>query len=179
MPDDIRHRQEHIQFLEDYITEITDKMEDITGGRDYAKDIRSLEYRIETLEKSDNKDLTDKIPSLKKELEELKKVFVEEAWENNVYPMYDDMLARLNKVNYVLFGDKKEFTYYAPGAVRIAEKASAPVKDATATRQSGRECYLSAFSIVWNSSTAALGGGSLVARSAASIASNSSCAPPP
>ena len=27
-----------------------------------------------------------------------------------------------------IFGDKKEFTYYAPGAVRIAEKASAPVK---------------------------------------------------
>ena len=38
------------------------------------------------------------------------------------------MLARLNAVNYVLFGDKKKFTYYAPGAVRIAEKASAPVK---------------------------------------------------
>jgi arylsulfatase len=28
-----------------------------------------------------------------------------------------------------LFGDQKEFVYYAPGAVRIAEKASAPVKN--------------------------------------------------
>ena len=28
----------------------------------------------------------------------------------------------------VIFGDKKDFTYYAPGAVRIAEKASIPVK---------------------------------------------------
>ena len=74
---------------------------------------------------SESNDLADKYPE---KLEELKKVFEEEAWENNVYPMYDDMLARLNKVNYVLFGDKKEFTYYAPGAVRIAEKASAPVK---------------------------------------------------
>jgi len=43
-----------------------------------------------------------------------------EAWD----PMYDDMLARFNAVNYVISGDKKEFTYYAPGAVRIAEKAS-------------------------------------------------------
>jgi len=32
-------------------------------------------------------------------------------------------------VNDVLFGDQRDFTYYAPGAVRIAEKASAPVKD--------------------------------------------------
>jgi len=29
----------------------------------------------------------------------------------------------------ILFGDKKEFVYFAPGAVRIAEKASAPVKN--------------------------------------------------
>ena len=31
-------------------------------------------------------------------------------------------------MNNVLFGDQKEYVYYAPGAVRIAEKASAPVK---------------------------------------------------
>ena len=42
--------------------------------------------------------------------------------------MYDDMLARLNAINYVLFGDKKDYVYYAPGANRIAEKSSAPVK---------------------------------------------------
>ena len=29
---------------------------------------------------------------------------------------------------YCIFGDQKKFTYYAPGASRIAEKASAPVK---------------------------------------------------
>jgi arylsulfatase len=74
---------------------------------------------------SESTDLADQYPE---KLEELKKLFEEEAWENNVYPMYDDMLARLNAVNYVLFGDKKEFVYYAPGASRIAEKASAPVK---------------------------------------------------
>ncbi|MFC2148039.1 arylsulfatase [Bacteroidota bacterium] len=74
---------------------------------------------------SESRDLAEEFPE---KLEELKKIFEEEAWANQVYPMYDDMLARLNAVNYVLFGDKKEFTYYAPGAVRIAEKASAPVK---------------------------------------------------
>ena len=74
---------------------------------------------------SESKDLAEEFPE---KLEELKKIFEEEAWANQVYPMYDDMLARLNAVNYVIFGDKKEFTYYAPGAVRIAEKASAPVK---------------------------------------------------
>jgi arylsulfatase A-like enzyme len=74
---------------------------------------------------SESKDLAKENPE---KLEELKKIFEEEAWANQVYPLYDDMLARLNAVNYVLFGDKKEFTYYAPGAIRIAEKASAPVK---------------------------------------------------
>jgi arylsulfatase len=59
---------------------------------------------------------------------ELEKIFEEEAWKYNVYPLYDDMLKRLNAVNDVLFGDQKEYVYYAPGAVRIAEKASAPVK---------------------------------------------------
>ena len=71
---------------------------------------------------------TDVAAQYPEKLEELKKIFDEEAWANQVYPLYDDMLARLNAVNYVIFGDKKEFTYYAPGAVRIAEKASIPVK---------------------------------------------------
>jgi len=74
---------------------------------------------------SESNDLAAEYPE---KLEELIAIFEEEAWANQVYPLYDDMLARLNAVNYVLFGDKKEFTYYAPGAVRIAEKASAPVK---------------------------------------------------
>ena len=62
-------------------------------------------------------------------LEELKKIFDEEAWKYNVYPLYDDMIKRLAKQQDRLFGDQKEFVYYAPGAVRIAEKASAPVKN--------------------------------------------------
>lgn len=57
-------------------------------------------------------------------LAELIEIFDEEAWKYNVYPLYDDMIKRLNAVNDVLFGDQKEFVYYAPGAFRIAEKAS-------------------------------------------------------
>jgi hypothetical protein len=50
------------------------------------------------------------------------------AEENNVYPLYDDMIMRIAKQQDRLFGDRKEFVYWYPGAQRIAEKASAPVK---------------------------------------------------
>jgi arylsulfatase len=69
--------------------------------------------------------VADKYPE---KLEELKKRWEELAWENNVFPLYDDMIQRIAKQQGRLFGDRKVFTYYSPGAVRIAEKASAPVK---------------------------------------------------
>lgn len=96
---------------------------DINVRGDFEEDVWELYHVAEDF--SESTDLAEKYPE---KLEELKKVFEEEAWANQVYPMYDDMLARLNAVNYVIFGDKKVFTYYAPGAVRIAEKASVPVK---------------------------------------------------
>jgi arylsulfatase len=39
------------------------------------------------------------------------------------------MLKRLAGTQEILFGDQRDFVYYAPGATRIAEKASAPVKN--------------------------------------------------
>ena len=75
---------------------------------------------------SESTNLAKKYP---KKLEELKKLFDEQALENNVYPLYDDMVKRMAAINDILFGDKKEFVYFAPGAVRIAEKSSAPVKN--------------------------------------------------
>ena len=66
-------------------------------------------------------------------LEELQQMFDEEAWKYNVYPLYDDMIKRLAVQQDRLFGDQKEFVYYAPGAFRIAEKASAPVKNRSHT----------------------------------------------
>jgi len=62
-------------------------------------------------------------------LAELQQIFDEEAWKYDVYPLYDDMIARLASQQDRLFGDQTEFIYYYPGAVRIAEKASAPVKN--------------------------------------------------
>jgi arylsulfatase len=75
---------------------------------------------------SESTDLAAKYPE---KLEELKKIFDEEAWKYNVYPLYDDMIMRLAKQQDRLFGNQKEFIYFAPGAVRIAEKSSAPVKN--------------------------------------------------
>jgi arylsulfatase len=79
---------------------------------------------------SESTNLADENPE---KLTELKKVFDEEAWKYNVYPLYDDMIMRLAKQQDRLFGDQKEFVYYAPGAFRIAEKASAPVKNRSHT----------------------------------------------
>lgn len=75
---------------------------------------------------SESTDLAKEHPE---KLEELKKLFEKEAWANQVYPLHDDMLSRLANINTIIFGDQKEFTYYAPGAVRIAEKTSVPVKN--------------------------------------------------
>jgi arylsulfatase A-like enzyme len=62
-------------------------------------------------------------------LAELIEIFDEEAWKYNVYPLYDDMIRRLGAQQDRLFGDQKEFVYFSPGATRIAEKSSAPVKN--------------------------------------------------
>jgi len=62
-------------------------------------------------------------------LQELIGIFDEEAWKYNVYPLYDDMIRRLGAQQDRLFGDQTEFVYFAPGAIRIAEKSSAPVKN--------------------------------------------------
>ncbi len=62
-------------------------------------------------------------------LAELIEIFDEEAWKYNVYPLYDDMIRRLGAQQDRLFGDQTEFVYFAPGAIRIAEKSSAPVKN--------------------------------------------------
>ena len=79
---------------------------------------------------SESNDLAAENPD---KLEELVEMFDEEAWNNNVYPLYDDMIKRIAGQQDRLFGDQREYVYYAPGAVRIAEKASAPVKNRSHT----------------------------------------------
>jgi len=79
---------------------------------------------------SESTDLSAQYPE---KLEELKQIFDEEAWKYNVYPLYDDMITRVAKQQDRLFSGQKDFVYYYPGAVRIGEKASAPVKNRSHT----------------------------------------------
>jgi len=75
---------------------------------------------------SESNDLAAKHPD---KLAELLEIFDEEAWKYNVYPLDVNIMGRLQAQHHRLFGAETEFVYYAPGAVRIAEKASAPVKN--------------------------------------------------
>ena len=63
--------QEHIQFLENYIRELTAKIDELTGGRDFEKRIRSLEYRIEMLSGSEIS-FNGRVQELQLELDSLK-----------------------------------------------------------------------------------------------------------
>jgi arylsulfatase len=90
---------------------------------DFEKDVWELYHVAEDF--SESRNLAAEMPD---KLEELKAVFEEEAWKYNVYPLYDDMIQRVAKQQDRLFGDQTVFTYFAPGAIRIAEKSSAPVK---------------------------------------------------
>ena len=99
-----------------------------SGSFDFGKDVWEL-YNL-------NEDITecnDLAKSNPEKLEELKKLFEEEALKYNVYPMYDDMGARTANVNQVFLGNKTNFTYYPPGAEFIAEALSPPVKNRSHT----------------------------------------------
>jgi arylsulfatase len=74
---------------------------------------------------SESRNVADEYPE---KLAALKARWTELAWANNVFPLHDDMIQRLARQQDRLFGDRKEFVYYYPGAQRIAEKASPPVK---------------------------------------------------
>lgn len=74
---------------------------------------------------SESRDLAAQNP---RKLAELKARWDELAWANNVFPLYDDMVKRMGSQQERLHGGRKEFTYYTPGAVRIAEHAGPPIK---------------------------------------------------
>jgi chromosome segregation ATPase len=69
--ENIRSRQDHIEFLENYIAEITLKIDELTGEKDIEKEIHSLEYRIEVLEKAEGK-FASQLQELKNQLNDLK-----------------------------------------------------------------------------------------------------------
>ena len=79
---------------------------------------------------SETENLAAKHPE---KLEALKKLWDEQAFKNNVYPLNDDMNGRVAKQFSRAFGDRKSFTYYWPGAERILEGVSAPIKNKSHT----------------------------------------------
>jgi len=96
---------------------------ELNQGAPFEDDVWELYHLDEDFSEAVN--LADEHPE---KLEALKARWEELAWENNVYPLHDDMIQRIAKQQGRLFGDRTEFTYFAPGARRIAEKASPPVK---------------------------------------------------
>jgi arylsulfatase len=98
------------------------------GSFDFEKDIWEL-YNVND-DPTETKNLAASNPQ---KLEELKKLFDQEAWKYNVYPLYDDVVARVANVTKIFLGDKKVFTYYPPGAEFISESASPPIKNRSHT----------------------------------------------
>jgi arylsulfatase len=96
----------------------------VAGTFPFDKDVWEL-YNL-NVDFSETENLAAKNPE---KLEELKKVWDEQAWKNNVYPLYDDLATRVAKQFSRAFGDRKNFTYYSPGSQRIPEAVSAPVKN--------------------------------------------------
>jgi polyhydroxyalkanoate synthesis regulator phasin len=70
-------QQEQISFLESYIKEINRTLDEITGGRDMPRDIRSLKLRIKVLEDEDTGKFGERIANLREELKQLQEIWVE------------------------------------------------------------------------------------------------------
>lgn len=100
----------------------------IGGTFDFDKDVWEL-YNL----KDDPTETNDLAKSNPEKLEELKKVFDQEAWKYNVYPLYDDVATRVANVTKVFLGNKTSFTYYPPGSEFMTEATSPPVKNRTHT----------------------------------------------
>ena len=97
---------------------------DFAGTFPFEDDVWELYNLSEDFTESNN--LAEKYPE---KLEELKAAWEEEAWKYNVYPLYDDIGARFTNVAKIYAPQRSEFVYYTPGAVRISEPYSPPVKN--------------------------------------------------
>lgn len=97
---------------------------DLAARRPFEDDVWELYHLDEDF--SEANDLADEQPD---KLEELKAAWDEEAFKYNVYPLHDDVLARLTNVVKQFAPIRDEYVYYAPGAIRISEPYSPPVKN--------------------------------------------------
>jgi len=96
----------------------------IGGTFDFEKDVWELYNLNEDFSETNN--LAASNPD---KLKELLAEWDSCAWKNNVYPLYDDIGSRITKQFARAFGTRTNFVYYYPGAQRIAEAASAPIKN--------------------------------------------------
>ena len=97
---------------------------DFAGTYPFDDDVWEL-YNVKE-DFTESNDLSQKFPE---KLEELKAAWEEEAWKYNVFPLYDDLGARFSNVAKIYAPQRKEFVFYPPGAVRISEPYSPPVKN--------------------------------------------------
>ena len=96
----------------------------VLGGTfDFSKDVWEL-YNVSE-DPSESNDLAASNP---KKLEELKAKWEVEALKYNVFPLYDDVVARIGKLQ-EMSGKADTYTYYPPGAEFIHEALSPPVKN--------------------------------------------------
>ena len=100
----------------------------VGGAFPFDKDVWELYNLNEDFSETNN--LAASNPA---KLAELQKLWDEQAWKNNVYPLYDNVANRVAKQFSRAFGDRKNFTYYWPGAQRIPEAVSAPIKNTSHT----------------------------------------------
>lgn len=70
-------QQERISFLERFIKEINNTLDEITNGRDIPRDIRAMKLRIKVLENEDAAKYSDRIGKLKEELQNLENFWTE------------------------------------------------------------------------------------------------------
>ncbi|MDM9632169.1 arylsulfatase [Robiginitalea aurantiaca] len=75
---------------------------------------------------SQSNDLAAKYPD---KLEELKRLFEEEARKNNVYPLDGDVGPRLAKMQARAAPQDKELVYWPPAAIRVHESVAPPLKN--------------------------------------------------
>lgn len=96
----------------------------IAGTYPFEDDVWELYHVAEDFSESHN--LADEYPE---KLEMLKAAWEEDAWRYNVYPLYDDIAARITNVARNFAPQRREFVFYPPGAIRIVEPYSPPVKN--------------------------------------------------
>ena len=96
----------------------------LAGTYDFDKDVWAL-YNVNE-DPGEANDLAAKHPE---KLAELKKKWDAEALKYNVYPLYDDIAARVANIASMGGAPRKTYTYYPPGAEFINESLSPPVKN--------------------------------------------------